>query len=142
MPIGDRLVRICVRSELLLIAGSPIRSNTPFGAAPNGYLTYAPNGRMCVIIVKDLRESPHAAILTDAEKISLFDSSASYAGSYTVQDETISHHVDISWVESWTGTTQVRGFKLDGDTLSLCSAPAKDFQQGRPVSSTAVWTKV
>jgi hypothetical protein len=114
----------------------------PFGAQPKGYLSYAADGRMCVIIVKELRQPPLDTVPTDAEKIELFDSSASYAGRYTVEDDKISHHVDISWIESWTGTTQVRAFKLEGGTLSLRSVPAKDFQQGRSVSATAVWTRV
>lgn len=114
----------------------------PFGAHPNGYINYSADGRMSVIIVKDLRQPPREVIPTASEKADLFDSSASYAGTYTVEGDKIFHHVDISWIESWTGTTQVREFKLDGESLILRSAPAKDFQYGRSVSSTAVWTRV
>ena len=114
----------------------------PFGEQPKGYISYAADGRMCVIIVKDVRQPPRDSVPTDAEKVHLFESSASYGGTYTVEGDTICHHVDISWIESWTGTTQLRQFKLAGHTLSLRSLPAKDFQQGRMVSSTAVWDKI
>ena len=67
---------------------------------------------------------------------------AAYAGTYTIEGDLVSHHVDISWIDAWTGTTQVRQFKIEGDTLRIRSMPAKDFLDGRVTFATLAWTKV
>jgi len=67
---------------------------------------------------------------------------AAYAATYTIEGDLVSHHVDISWIDAWTGTTQVRQFKIEGDTLRIRSMPAKDFLDGRVTFATLVWTKV
>ena len=33
---------------------------------------------------------------------------------------------EASWKETWTGTDQVRNYKLDGNRLSLTTAPSPD----------------
>ena len=44
----------------------------------------------------------------------------------------VSHHVDVSWDEAWTGTTQVRQFKIEGNSLRI---RAEGLEDGRPSSS-------
>ena len=56
-----------------------------------------------------------------------------YAGAYTINDDKVSHHIDASWNQTWTGTTQVRQFKIDGQTLHIRTMPA---------GSVLVWNKV
>lgn len=114
----------------------------PYGAHPNGYLSYGADCRMCVILARDGRKPPKQLIPSNAEKIALFSDMAAYAGTYIIEGDMVSHHVDISWIEAWTGTTQVRHFKIEGDTLCIQSVPAKDFLDGRVTFATLVWTKV
>ena len=64
------------------------------------------------------------------------------AGAYTIDGDKVSHHVDVSWNQAWTGTTQVRQFKIEGNTLHIRSMPAKNPRDGRFSSSTLVWIKV
>ena len=45
-------------------------------------------------------------------------------------------------LQSWTGTTQVRQFKIEGKTLHIRSMPAKNPRDGKLSSSALVWTKV
>ena len=40
-----------------------------------------------------------------------------YGGTYKFDGSTIEHHIDISWNEVWTGTTQVKSVKRDADRL-------------------------
>jgi hypothetical protein len=65
-----------------------------------------------------------------------------YAGTYTVQGEKVTHHVDISWNEAWTRTDQVRYFKLDGNILTITAAPNKSPIDGREGRTVLVWEKV
>jgi hypothetical protein len=65
-----------------------------------------------------------------------------YAGTYAVQADKVVHHVDISLNEAWTGTEQVRFFKLDGNILTITSASNKSPIDGREGRTVLVWEKV
>ena len=113
-----------------------------FGTHPRGYLSYSADCRMYAIVVREGREPPKEVVPTDAEKVALFAGIVAYAGTYTIDGDKVSHHVDVSWNESWTGTTQVREFRIDGNSLRIHSVPAKDPLDGRLNSATLIWTKV
>jgi len=112
------------------------------GEHPNGYLSYSADGRMYAIITWDNRAAPHDVVPTDEERIKLFGSMISYSGTYTLDAEKVVHHVDISWNQNWTGTDQVRFYKLEGNTLTITSALAKNFTDGREGRSILVWEKM
>jgi hypothetical protein len=113
-----------------------------YGAHPVGYLSYGPDCRMYAIIAQENRKPPAGVVPTDAEKIELFGGFIAYAGTYTIDGDRVSHHVDVSWIEAWTGTTQVRQFKIADKVLHIQSIPAKNPRDGRLSSSLLVWTKV
>ena len=50
--------------------------------------------------------------------------------------------VDASWNEAWTGTDQVRFYKLEGDTLTITTAPMKHPADGSEGISVLVFEKV
>jgi Lipocalin-like domain len=54
----------------------------------------------------------------------------------------VSHHIDTSWNQAWTGTTQVRQFTIDGNTLHIRRMPAKNPLTGRLGTADLIWTKV
>ena len=85
-----------------------------FGDKPDGYLSYAPDGRMYAILINTDRVTPRDAVPSDEEKIKLFGTLLAYAGTYTVDPDKVVHHLDISWNQAWTGTDQVRFYKLEG----------------------------
>jgi len=66
----------------------------------------------------------------------------SYTGTYEVRGDTIVHHVDVSWNETWTGTEQTRFYKFDGDRLSLATTPSVDPVEGKMSIRTLVWERV
>jgi hypothetical protein len=112
------------------------------GEHPNGYLGYSADGRMYAIITWENRITPRDVVPTDEERIKLFSTMISYAGTYTFDAEKVVHHVDISWNQNWTGTNQVRFYKIDGDTLKITSAPSRNFTDGREGRSILVWEKL
>ena len=114
----------------------------PYGAHPSGYLNYGPDRRMYVIIAGEGRKTPIGVVPTGAETIELFNGMAAYAGTYTIEGDQVRHHVDVSWIEAWTGTTQVRQFQVEGNLLHIQSTAALDPLDGRFSSSRIVWTKV
>jgi lipocalin-like protein len=60
---------------------------------------------------------------------------------YEIKDNTIIHHIDISWNEKWSGTDQVRYYKLEGNHLTLIMAPFNDPKYGK-IHVRLVWEKM
>jgi Lipocalin-like domain len=130
-----------LKSYLREVAATGERYNER-GEHPNGYLSYAADGRMYAIITWENRITPQDVVPTNDERIKLFGTMISYAGTYTFDAEKVVHHVDISWNQNWTGTDQVRFYKLDGDTLTITSALGKNFTDGREGRSILVWERL
>jgi len=112
------------------------------GEHPNGYLSYSADRRMYAILTMDNRIKPLAANPTDEQRVKLHQTLQAYSGTYTVQPDKVIHHVDISWNEAWTGTNQVRFFKLDGKILTITTAPNKSPIDGREGQTVLVWEKM
>jgi hypothetical protein len=97
---------------------------------------------MYAIIVWDNRGGPRDVVPTNEERIKLYGTMISYAGTYTMDAEKVIHHVDISWNQAWTGTDQVRFDKLEGNVLTITSAPNRNPVDGRDGRIILVWEKV
>jgi Lipocalin-like domain len=113
------------------------------GPHPQGYINYGRDGRMIVMIVGSNRKKPAAAVATPVEAAALLKSMLAYAGTFTVDSEakTVTHHVEISWDESRTGTDQVRRFKLEGNTLKLTTDPSIDPATGEKTIRELIWKR-
>ena len=110
---------------------------------PHAYILYTAGGFMMSITVEGSREPPAGAVLTDEERVRLFNSIVSaYSGRYVVEGNKVIHTVDISWNEAWTGTQQVRYFKVEGDELTIETAPRTTSTDSREVVNTLVWDRV
>ena len=102
------------------------------GQNPRGAVVYTPQ-RVTFLITKNSRARPERLPPSDEEKIALFDTMFAYSGAYTVESDRVVHHVDLSWNEAWSGTDQVRFCRVDEQTLSYTSPPAKSPFDGREV---------
>jgi hypothetical protein len=110
----------------------------PLGEHPKGYLIYTPEGRMMALGVHEKRRAPKI----DEDRIDLHKYMFAYSGRYTVEGEKVVHHVDVSWNESFTGTDQVRFVKLEGDILTIKTAPSKNPITGlENVVGVLVWVR-
>src|ERR1700728_5224052 len=67
------------------------------GVHPSGYLSYGPDCRMSVILVKESREGPASLVATDPESIELYRGLMSYAGSYSIDGDRLTAHIETSW---------------------------------------------
>jgi Lipocalin-like domain len=115
--------------------------STPYGEGPMGYLSYSPDCRMQVIGASTGRRVPAAASASDDERLALYDSMFAYAGTYFVEGDKVTHHVDISWNEVWTGTDQIRSFEVNGNILTLTTR-IRDPVSGMEAHYAVVWEKV
>ena len=112
-----------------------------FGDKPEGYISYQPDGRMFAMLVGGNRVRPAGSTPTDDEKIRLFGTLIAYSGAYVVEGDKITHKIDVSWNQSWTGSDQVRFFKIEGDTLTITTAINKNPRDGREGRGVAVFTR-
>jgi hypothetical protein len=117
------------------------KTNT-WGPSPSGYINYGRDGRMIVINTGSDRRKPTVAP-SDGESLALFRSMLAYAGTYEVNGNEVTHHVDSSWNEAWTGTKQVRIATFEGDNrVRLATRPAPDPVSGRMSVRTITWEKM
>jgi hypothetical protein len=114
------------------------------GAHPSGYINYGRDGRMIVIIVGSDRNKPVGTVATPDEAEALIKSMLAYAGTYTIDREakTVTHHIDISWDQSRTGTDQVRSYKLEGNHITLTTEPSNDPATGKKTVRTLIWERL
>jgi hypothetical protein len=114
-----------------------------FGTEPLGFIMYHGGGRMMVLMANGSRPQPESmAKITDEQRQQLFSTFIAYAGSFQFDGDTIKHTIDVSWNELWTGTTQVRQVKKDGDRLIYTSSPAPSALDGSMGFATHVWERV
>jgi hypothetical protein len=87
-----------------------------FGDRLSGYIR--PDGRMFAMRVGDNRIRPSSAFLTDEEKLKLLGTLIAYSGTYVLDGDKITHKIDVSWNQRWTGTDEVRFYKIEDKTLT------------------------
>ena len=118
------------------------RRHNQFGEHPEGYIGYSPDGRMYAMFIREDRPTPRDVVPTEEEGVQLLGSMVAYAGTYTLGENQVIHHIDISWNQGWTGTDQVRYFELDGTRLTITTAPYRSHQDGKEGRSILGWDKV
>jgi hypothetical protein len=114
-----------------------------FGKAPQGYIIYGHDGRMMILYVSDKRPQPKdLATMTDQERVDLFKTMQAYTGTYEYDGKKVTHHVDISWNQMWTGTDLVRNVRVDGKRVILTTMPAPSPLDGKVNVAVLTWKKV
>jgi Lipocalin-like domain len=112
-----------------------------FGEKPGGYISYQPDGRMFAVLVGDNRTKPAGAAPTDEEKAKLFGTLIAYSGTYVLEGDKVTHKIDVSWNQTWTGGDQVRFYNVQGNMLTITTAINKNPRDGREGRAVVVFTK-
>ena len=123
--IGTWKLRSYVRERL-----SDGQRHNQFGEAPDGYIGYAPDGRMYAIFTRNDRVAPRDIVPTDEEGVQLLGTMVAYAGTFSLGENVVVHHIDTSWNQAWTGTDQIRHLCWTGDVLTITTAPYKSYLDG------------
>jgi len=114
----------------------------PFGENPIGYLQYTPGGHMVVVFQKANPQKPSSAIYTDAYRAQLHKELVAYAGTYSVEGNKVTHHVVAAWLPHFIGDDQVRYTEINGNTLTIKTAPSIITLTGKQVVSTLTFERV
>ena len=115
----------------------------PNGENALGFIQYSPGGHMLVFVSSRNQKKPAGAAYTDTERADAHKSVfAAYAGRYTVEGNKVVHHVIGSWRPDWVGTDLVRFFEINGNKLSIKTAPLIYSVTGKQIVSTLTFEKV
>jgi hypothetical protein len=119
------------------------RNDAPFGPNPTGFLTYTLEGRMSGMISYSGRKPLSVSDLSLAaveEKAQAFSTFLAYAGRYTLMEDKVIHHAEISSIQNWVNTDLVRLVKFQGDRMILSTPPAS--VSGKIQTWELVWERV
>jgi hypothetical protein len=79
--------------------------------------------------------------MTDEERVTLFRTMNAYSGTYDFDGKMVTHHIDVSWNQIWTGTDQVRSVQFEGRKVVLTTMPAT-FSDGKMYVLVLTWEKL
>ncbi len=100
----------------------------PYGKDAIGYLIYTADGYISAEIMDTDRQQsdpnfplePAAAqTLSEADRARAYSTYLSYCGTYTVEGNTVIHHVKAGLIPSWTGSEQPRPFRFSQGYLII-----------------------
>ena len=114
-----------------------------YGERPVGYIVYALDGYMSVIITTGNR--PDFAVDdvlsgSSDERATAAATCLSYAGRYELIDEQVVHSIEVSLFPNWVGQQQRRYVELTGERLTLSTGWL--LVGGRQQRGFLVWERV
>jgi hypothetical protein len=116
-----------------------------YGRDPSGLITYTADGRMMALITNGGRKLLSVSDWISApasERAEAFATMLAYAGSYTVAGDNVTHHVEVSWMQTSVNADLVRRVvKIEGDRLYL-AVEQPFLKGGRYVRQELVWERV
>lgn len=115
------------------------RITRPFGGRVDGWLTYTEDGRMWATLQRNDRPrlgTGTLAAATAEDRAAAAAGFLSYAGTYTMREDRVVHHVEASLFPDWIGEDQVRFVEWIDTDLVLSTPPA-----GRNVVNRLRWTR-
>jgi Lipocalin-like domain len=116
------------------------RSETPYGPNPLGFLTYTDNGRMTALISYGGREDLSFGGGSPEEQAEAFKTFFAYGGRYTVSGDKVTHHVEISSIQTYVGRDLVRSIKFQSDRITLVTPPTP--MGGKTVTFELIWERL
>jgi hypothetical protein len=102
------------------------RIEAPYGVNPSGVLTYSVDGRMTSLISYGGRKPLSFGGGTRSpqeEQAEAFNTFLAYAGRYTLSDDKVTHHVEISSIQNYVNRDLPRNIKFEGDRITLITPP-------------------
>jgi hypothetical protein len=106
-----------------------------------GMITYTPDGRMSVFITDPKRKPPAGQTASDAEANELYRTMIAYTGAYSIEGNEVTHRIEYSWNQAWTGTNQQRFVEVKDNQLTIKTPPIISPVSGKESIHTLVWER-
>jgi hypothetical protein len=113
-----------------------------FGDHPTGMITYTPDGRMSLFIIDPKRTKPAGPKASDSEAAELYRTMIAYSGSYNIEGNKVTHEIELSWNQTWSGTNQQRFVDVKDNRLTIKTPPIISPVSGKESVHTLVWERV
>jgi hypothetical protein len=115
----------------------------PYGEHVIGYLQYSPGGHMVAFVSTGTPKRAAGTAYTDAERVDIHKGIfGAYAGTYSIEGNKVIHHVIASWLPEWIGGDQIRYTEIEGNRLTIKTAPQKNPAQPREYVATVTFERV
>ena len=118
--------------------------NHPFGIDAQGQIIYSVDGQMSAILMREERPffaQPNLRGGSDEEKVTAVNGYVSYGGTYSLEGNFVTHHVQFSLLPNWVGTDLVRQVTwLDDGDLLLTTMP-QPTSSGKVIVNQLRWRK-
>jgi len=116
----------------------------PMGEDLEGLIIYSPDGYMSGQLMKLGRPAYASGDMDHGTTDELAAAAAgylAYSGPFYVDEEaaTLRHHMSVSLFPNWIGDTQERFVELDGDTLTISTAPV--IVEGIELTPRLIWKR-
>jgi hypothetical protein len=115
----------------------------PMGEDATGQIIYSPDGYMSAILSFADRPSVDAVAFhqaTPAERDAAAIAYVSYAGSWDLDGEVVTHHVQFALFPNWQGTDLTRKVAWDGEVLILTGLPELSGS-GKTIVNRLFWRR-
>ena len=116
------------------------RSESPYGAHPAGFLTYTGDGRVSALISYDGRVSLSFGGGSPEEQAEAFKTFLAYAGTYRLDGDKVTHHVEVSSIQNYVDKDLVRSVKFKDDQIILLTPPTR--MNGKMQTIELVWQRL
>jgi hypothetical protein len=116
------------------------RSESPYGAQPAGFLTYTGDGRVSALISYDGRKSLSFGGGSPEEQAEAFKTFLAYAGTYRLDGDKVTHHVEVSSIQNYVDKDLVRSVKFKDDQIMLLTPPTR--MNGKMQTIELVWQRL
>ena len=124
------------------------RTRRPWGGKATGLLTYTEDGRMwAALMATDRPDIPTRTVSAapPAMRAAAAAGFVTYAGSYSIDGDDVIHHVEVSLLPNWVGTSERRHIDWiqtdNGLDLELTTPPT-DTDGGRVFVQWLQWTRI
>jgi len=116
------------------------RSESPYGAQPAGFLTYTGDGRVSALISYDGRKSLSFGGGSPEEQAEAFRTFLAYAGTYRLDGDKVTHHVEVSSIQNYVDKDLVRSVKFKDDQIILLTPATR--MNGKTQTIELVWQRL
>ncbi len=118
------------------------RSEAPYGLNPAGFLTYTEDGRVIALISYGGRKpiSGRTGTFALEEQAEAFKTFLAYAGRFTLNGDTVIHHIEISSIQNYVDKELVRSVKFEGERIILVTPPT--LVNGKVQTVELIWQRL
>lgn len=125
------------------------RETEPWGGDTVGLITYTADARMSVTLMRPGRPPAPTRTLSAAPariRAAAAGGYLSYAGRYSVEDDRVIHHIEVSLMPDWVGSDEVRFIEwLDNEAGTqdlVLSTPPTQTDSGRTAVNRLRWRRI